>query len=78
MLPAVLILALLQNSPTAYCMQAIKRVLRYLEGSQNFAVKYSPGSTNITCFVNSDFVGDVASNESISEYMVKLGDAVCN
>lgn len=36
------ILASFQNAPTAYCHRCAKRVLKYLRGTFDFGVLYSP------------------------------------
>lgn len=43
--------------------------------------KYSPtfhsGNQDITCYVDFDFVSEVADRRSVSRFLVKLEDAVC-
>lgn len=74
---AVLILARFQSAPASFCFQAARRLLRYLNGTRNYGLKYKCGTVNVNCFVDSEYAGDVIDWKSMSGYMVKFGNAMC-
>ena len=70
----VLILARIQNAPTAYCHRACKRILRYLRGT-DFVSSYFTGNTNAQSFVDSDYAADTEDCKSMTGYIVNLAGA---
>ena len=76
-LASALILARFQNSSTAYCYQAVKRVFRYLEGSRNLCMVYEASDMTISSFVDSDYASDTVDRKSMSGFVIKLGNATC-
>ena len=75
-LVAVLILARFQNSPTAFCHRAAKRLLRYLKGSVSMGFDYTPGNMDFVMFVDSDHAADITDRKSTSGYIGKVGKAI--
>lgn len=76
-LAPVLILARFQKAPTAFCHRGAKRVLGYIRGSQNHGLLYCADGLDLHAFVDADFAADTVKRNSISRYMVKLGNAIC-
>lgn len=76
-LTPVVILARFQKSPTNYCHQAAKRVLRYLRGTNKHGLLYESGQLTIKGFVDSDYAGDINDRKSMSGFCIKLGNATC-
>lgn len=77
-LPAVSILSRFQKAPTEFCHRAAKHLLRYLRGSTEFGITYTPEGLDLNAFVDSDYAGDVTDRKSMSGYFVKLGSAPCS
>lgn len=77
-LASVMIIALFQKRPTAYCHFGVKRVLRYLKGTCHHPVTSRKGNTNVSLFVDSDYVGYTEDRKSMTGYVVKIGDALVN
>lgn len=76
-LASVIILARFQKAPTRYCHQAVKRVLRYLQGTSNYGMLYNAGELKIQAFVDSDYAGDITDRKSMTGFAIKLGEATC-
>lgn len=76
-LPAVLILSRFQAAPSFFCHQAVKRIMRYLNGTKGYGVHYNSGDLDINVFVDSDYAGDIVDRKSMSGFLIKLGNAVC-
>ena len=49
--------------------------MRYLRGTTDYGITYEAGSMDMQCFVDSDHAGDTEDRKSMSESMVKLGNA---
>lgn len=76
-LAPVLILARFQNAPTAFSYRSVKRVLRYIRGTTDFGITYhSAGSMEMQSFVDSDYAGDTLDHNSMTGYLIKLGEAL--
>ena len=88
---AVAILARFSHAPTAYCMRAVQRVLRYVHTTRYMGVTMSVGNAQVgnsgtrihgkdiqvNGFVDSDYAGDTVDRKSTSGFMVKINDAPC-
>lgn len=75
-LDSVWILPQFQKCPTACCHRSVKRVPRYLKGTCNHAVTYRKGTTNFSIFVDYDYACDTEDRNSMTGYVVKIGDAL--
>ena len=67
-------LAKYSSSPTHTHQLAAKRVLRYLAGTSSLGIKFSGDADNsdLHCFVDSDFAGDIETRRSTYGYIVFL------
>jgi hypothetical protein len=68
------------NNPRLAHWQAVKRLLRYLQGLQNLVLGYSPDLLNkktleLCGFCDSDWGGDVDTRRSTTGYVFLLGGA---
>lgn len=70
-------LARFQKAPMAYCHRSVRRVLRYLRGTNEHGIQYHCGQMDIQAFVEADYAADVVDRKSMSGYLIKLGDATC-
>lgn len=62
------------GKPTELHFQAVKRVLRYLNGTTNFEIFYKKGgSKSLIGYTDSDYAGDVEDRKSTSGYVFMLG-----
>ena len=48
--------------------QTVKRILRYIRGTLNFALCYGRLEFIVRGYVDSDFTGDLDKNKSITSY----------
>lgn len=55
-------------------LECLKRVLRYLKGTIDFGIRYSPGDLRLTAYCDADFNRDKLDSKSISGVMIFLGD----
>ena len=63
-------------NPTAEDFQAVKRILRYLQGTKEIGIQYSKGeSTELKGYADSDWAGDKKSRKSTTGYIFLLGGA---
>ena len=64
--------------PTVEHQQAIKRILRYIAGTQDYGLRYArrPGSANLVGYCDSDLAGDIDTSKSTSGTMFVLGDCL--
>lgn len=60
--------------PRARHMDILKRVLRYLKGTIDYGLRYSPGNDKLTAYCDADFSRDRSDGKSISGVMIFLGD----
>ena len=75
---AVSIAARFCASPTKEHWTAVKRILRYLNGTQQFGLLYKANTSSeseIAGFSDSDWAGDVGDRKSTSGYVFLLGGA---
>lgn len=63
------------EQPKEIHWNAVKRVFKYLLQTQQYGLTYGPskGKSNLICYVDADFAGDVESRKSTSGYMVLYG-----
>ena len=85
---AVAMLARYSHCPTAYCMRAAKRVLRYVNSTLDVGVTMdatTPGQKTkdgcdfnlVNGFVDSDHANDTANRKSRSGFIIKVGTVPC-
>ena len=61
--------------PTKQHWVAVKRIFRYLRGTQKYGLLYSRNNTECVGFSDADWGGDLDDRKSTSGYMFKLGGA---
>lgn len=72
---AVSLLSRYMSKPSQAHMMAAKRVLRYLQGTADFGIKYKKGNDcKITGFTDSDYAGDLEERKSTSGYVFLLSE----
>ncbi|XP_021818795.1 uncharacterized protein LOC110760780 [Prunus avium] len=52
---------------------AVKRILRYLKGTMDYGLLFSPGSLNLKAYTDADWAGDPNDRRSTSGFVVFLG-----
>ncbi|KAM1712704.1 hypothetical protein ACFX12_023548 [Malus domestica] len=63
------------NSPTEIHFGAVKRILRYLQGTLHNGIMYSAAShPTLTAFSDSDWAADLNTRRSVTGYVVYLGE----
>ncbi|XP_068314888.1 uncharacterized mitochondrial protein AtMg00810-like [Pyrus communis] len=62
------------HSPTTSHWAAVKRILRYLKGTHDHALVYTPSSLELTAFADADYAGDPDDRRSTGGYCIFLGD----
>ena len=73
---AVSIVARFCANPTTVHWTAVKRILRHLQGTQNFGLLYkSDTTTEIEGYSDADWAGDVTDRKSMSGFVFLLGGA---
>jgi hypothetical protein len=76
MMVAVNICARFVEDPSQKHYGAVKRILRYLKGTQDVGLNYIRDNTSdvtITAYCDSDFSGDVVDSKSTTGYVIKIG-----
>lgn len=65
------------SDPTKQHWTAVKRILRYLNGTQTLGLLYSKNSTEKECvgYSDADWAGDLDDRKSVSGYMFKMSGA---
>ncbi|XP_040963931.1 secreted RxLR effector protein 161-like [Gossypium hirsutum] len=62
------------ENPTEMHLLAVKRVLRYLQGTKDFGLFYKKGKiSDLLGFTDSDFAGDLDDRKNTSSYVFMLG-----
>lgn len=56
---------------------AIKRVLRYLRGTESYGITLNRGAINISGYVDSDYASNLMDRKSMSRFILILGGAAC-
>ena len=65
------------SNPTKQHWTAVKRILRYLRGTTQFDLLYSPGeSDSLVGYSDADWAGDCNDYKSITGYMFQIGGTV--
>ncbi|XP_073303043.1 secreted RxLR effector protein 161-like [Primulina huaijiensis] len=65
------------ESPTEMHLLAVKRILRYLQGTFEFGLFYKNGEkSDLLAFADSDYAGDLNDRKSTSGYAFMLGSGV--
>lgn len=60
--------------PTEQHLLAVKRIMRYLKGTEDFGIMYSrKGGRELVAFTDSDYAGDIDDRKSTSGYVFLLG-----
>ncbi|XP_059073222.1 secreted RxLR effector protein 161-like [Cryptomeria japonica] len=74
---AVGVLSRFMQQPKETHWLAAKRILRYLQGSQNYGLKYSKTNQfSLVGYSDSDYAGDSTDGKSTSGYLMYLGSAL--
>ncbi|CAL9022062.1 unnamed protein product, partial [Prunus brigantina] len=61
------------HSPTDVHLGLVKRIIRYLQGTLQFGVNFSPGSMVLSGYCDADWAGDPNTRRSTTGYVVFLG-----
>ena len=61
------------SHPTTTHFETTKRVLRYIRGTLNFGISFTPVPLTLTAFSNSDWVGDPTDRRFTTGLLVFLG-----
>ena len=61
------------SHPTTTHFEATKRVLRYIRGTLNFGISFTPVPLTVTAFSNSDWAGDPTDRCFTTGLLVFLG-----
>ena len=59
--------------PTTVHLAAAKRILRYLQGTLNHGIAFTPGPLHLSTYTNADWAGDPDDRRSTSSYLVYIG-----
>ena len=62
------------NNPSSKYMLAVKRVLRYLQGTPSLGITYGPPPSRLTGYSDADWAGDVNTRRSTTGYVVMLNN----
>ena len=62
------------NNPSSKHMLAVKRVLRYLQGTPSLGITYGPPPTRLTGYSDADWAGDINTRRSTTGYVVMLNN----
>ncbi|CAL8080031.1 unnamed protein product [Prunus armeniaca] len=62
------------NAPTDTHFALVKRILRYLQGTLQYGITFSPSSMLLSGYCDSDWAGDPNTRRSTTSYVVFLGD----
>ncbi|CAL9020515.1 unnamed protein product, partial [Prunus brigantina] len=74
-------LSLLEGEPLADCTEyrsivAVKRILRYLQGTSTHGMFYRSGALTITAYSDADYAGDPDDRRSTGGYCLYLGSSL--
>ena len=61
------------SAPTTVHLAAAKRILRYLQGTLNHGIAFTPGPLHLSTYTNADWAGDPDDRRSTSSYLVYIG-----
>jgi hypothetical protein len=65
-----------QHCASVMLFKALKRVLRYIKGTLNYALVYNSTDTGLQGFVDSDWAGDTKDRKSTSGYLFNLNNCI--
>jgi len=54
---------------------AVKRLLRYIQGTKHYTITYSPTNGQLVGYVDSDWAGDIEDRRSTTGFIITLGGA---
>ncbi|XP_039063734.1 uncharacterized mitochondrial protein AtMg00810-like [Hibiscus syriacus] len=60
-------------APRVVYFQAVKRILRYLQGSIDYGLKFTPSRLSLTRFVDANWGPDVDDRQSTSSFCIFFG-----
>uniref|UniRef100_A0A2N9EUK7 Integrase catalytic domain-containing protein n=1 Tax=Fagus sylvatica TaxID=28930 RepID=A0A2N9EUK7_FAGSY len=61
------------SAPTTIHLAAAKRILRYLRGTLNHGIAFTPSPLQLSAYTDADWAGDPDDRHSTSGYLVYLG-----
>jgi hypothetical protein len=61
------------SAPTSVHLAAAKRILRYLQGTLNHGIAFTPGPLHLSAYTDADWAGDPDDRRSTSGYLVYIG-----
>ena len=61
------------STPTSTHLAAAKRILRYIQGTLNHGIAFTPGPLHLYAYTDVDWAGDPDDRRSTSGYLVYLG-----
>jgi hypothetical protein len=61
------------SAPTTVHLAAAKRILRYLQGTLNHGIAFTPGPLHLSAYTDADWAGDPDDRRSTSGYLVYIG-----
>ena len=64
------------STPTTTHLAAAKRVLRYIRGTFNHGIKFTPSPLHLSSYTDADWVGDPDNRRSTSGFLVYWGNNV--
>ncbi len=72
---AVGVLSRFSSNPGMAHWNAVKHLMRYLQGTKDFKLTYAPdgSSDRFTTYSDADFAGEPDSKRSTSGYVIKMG-----
>uniref|UniRef100_A0A2N9FWE2 Integrase catalytic domain-containing protein n=1 Tax=Fagus sylvatica TaxID=28930 RepID=A0A2N9FWE2_FAGSY len=62
------------STPTTTHLTAAKRVLRYIRGTFNHGIEFTPGPLHLSVYTDADWAGDPDDRRSTSGFLVYLGN----
>ncbi|KAI5348760.1 hypothetical protein L3X38_001647 [Prunus dulcis] len=62
------------TAPTDSHFFQVKRILRYLQGTLQYGIKFSPGPMQLSAFSDADWAGDASTRRSTTGFVVFLGN----
>ena len=61
------------SAPTTYSWKLVCRILRYLQGTCNLGLQFSPTTDPLVAYTDSDFANDCMDRKSVTGYIVMVG-----
>ena len=63
------------SSPTHNHLQAVKRILKYLQGTLHYGIAFTPDPISLSAYSDVDWAGDPVDKRSITGIVVFLGNS---